>query len=176
MTLRPLTRADAAALGQFFDAIPEQDRNFLKEDVTQDQVRERWLDESSGIRLAAFGDDGRLDGLAALWPGIGRSSHVADLRLIVAADRRRHGLGRELARAALVEGLRNGWRKITIEVPADHQATIDMFVELGFRGEALLRDQLQEPDGRLHDLVLLAHLADEGWAEMYTSGLADAAS
>jgi ribosomal protein S18 acetylase RimI-like enzyme len=176
MSLRRLTRDDRVALERFLDGIPEEDRNFLKEDVTEPELRDRWLDERCGVRLGLFDDAGALEALAVLWPGVGRSAHVADLRLIVAADRRRRGLGRRMARAALIEGLNSGWRKITIEVPAGHQPTIDMFVDLGFRPEALLRDHLQEPDGRLHDLVALAHIADEGWAEMYTAGLADAAS
>ena len=37
------------------------------------------------------------------------------------------GLGREMARCALTEGLRHGWRKITVDVPATHQSTINMF-------------------------------------------------
>ena len=47
-----------------------------------------------------------------------------------------------------------------------------MFRELGFEGEALLRDQLCSPeDGSLHDVVLLAHLTDETWSSMLTGGI-----
>jgi L-amino acid N-acyltransferase YncA len=174
MNVRPLTSGDAPALAAFFDAIPESDRNFFKEDVQDPDVQRRWVEDDRGLRLAAVGEDGRIDAVGALWPGVGRSAHVADLRLVVAADRRKRGLGRDMARAVLVDGLRRGWRKITVDVVADQQATIDMFSEIGFRPEALLHDHLQEPDGRMHDIVSMAHLADEAWTEMLTAGLGEA--
>jgi L-amino acid N-acyltransferase YncA len=96
-----------------------------------------------------------------VWPGIGRSSHVGDLRLIVAAGARRQGLGQRMARLALVEALRRGIWKLIVEVVAKEQGTIDMFLALGFVPEALLRDQLSTPDGDHEDVVLLAHLAEE---------------
>ncbi|UGS33976.1 GNAT family N-acetyltransferase [Capillimicrobium parvum] len=176
MNTRPLTPQDRTELARFFAEIPEADRNFLKDDVQEPQVLERWLDDEIAVRLVAVDEEGgRIVAFAALWPGIGRSSHVADLRLIVAHDARRRGLGREMARLALAEGLRHGWRKFTVDVPATHQSTINMFSEIGFRPEALLVDHLQEPDGRMHDIVSMAHIADDAWAEMLTTGLADTA-
>ena len=63
--------------------------------------------------------------------------------------------------AALAEALRRGMWKITVEVVADQQGTIDMFMALGFVAEALLRDQLALPGGESQDVVLLSHFADE---------------
>ena len=45
---------------------------------------------------------------------------------------------------------------------------------MGFQPEALLRDHLRDPDGRLHDLVMLAHGVDEQWSAMLAVGLDDA--
>ncbi len=161
MEVRRLERRDVTALRDFFQAIPDEDRGFFKEDLDEPAILSRWIDDERGVRLVVADDDGRFAAAAAVWPGIGRSHHVGDLRLVVAHDRRGQGLGWLLARAALVEALRRGMWKITVEVVADQQGTIDMFMALGFVAEALLRDQLALPGGESQDVVLLSHFADE---------------
>ena len=161
MQVRALEPRDEDALLALNGAVPREDRAFFKEELTEPAVLRRWLCDERAVRLAAVGDDGRLAGVAAVWPGVGRSRHVGDLRLIVAPDRRRQGVGQGLARRALVEALRRGMWKLTVEVVAEQQRTIDMFLALGFTGEALLRDQLCTDEGERQDVVLLAHLAEE---------------
>jgi ribosomal protein S18 acetylase RimI-like enzyme len=158
--VRRLRADDEQALSDFFGAIPEDDRAFFKEDLREPTVLRRWMDDARGIRLVAD-DDGELAAVCAVWPGVGRLSHVGDLRLVVAAGRRRQGLGQLMARHALLEALRAELSKVSVEVVAREQGTIDMFQGLGFEPEALLRDQLRDPDGECHDLVLLSHFADD---------------
>ena len=160
MQTRELERRDEDALRRFFDAIPPLDHAFFKEDLDDDAVLRRWIDDERGVRIVAVDGD-EIGAIAAVWPGIGRSSHVGDLRLVVAAKRRRRGLGQRMARLALAEALRRGIWKISVEVVAREQGTIDMFMALGFVPEALLRDQLCAPGGEPEDVVLLSHLADE---------------
>ena len=161
MDVRPLEARDDAALSEFFQAIPQEDRSFFKEDLDEPAILRRWMDDDRSVRIIGADDDGRFAAVAAIWRGIGRSSHVGDLRLVVAGDQRRRGLGQQLARRALLEALRRGMWKITVEVVADQQGTIDMFLALGFVPEALLRDQLASQDGHRQDVVLLSHFADE---------------
>jgi GNAT superfamily N-acetyltransferase len=159
--VRRLERDDEEALRAFFDDIPDDDRGFLKEDGRDPAVLRRWIDDERGVRLVAVDDTPGLAAVCEVWPGVGRSSHVGDVRLVVAADRRRQGLGGLVAQRALIEALDRGFSKLTIEVVASEQGTIDMFQQLGFTPEALLRDHLRGPDGELQDVVLLAHLADD---------------
>lgn len=165
MQMRELDKGDEVALQAFFRAIPRDDHAFFKEDLDEPAVLRRWIDDERGIRIVAIDGDGDGDGtvaaIAAIWPGIGRSNHVGDLRLVVAADRRRQGLGRRTARAALVAALRRGIWKLSVEVVATQQRTIDMFLALGFVPEALLRDQLCSPEGVREDVVLLSHFAED---------------
>ena len=155
------TSRDEDALRRFFAAIPPADHAFFKEDLSDPAVLRRWIDDERGPRLAAFAEGGEIGAIAAVWPGIGRSSHIGDLRLVVATGERRRGLGQRLARQALAEALRRGMWKISVEVVATQQGTIDMFLALGFQAEALLRDQLALPGEPPEDVVLLAHLAGE---------------
>ena len=101
------------------------------------------------------------------------SNHVGELRLVVDPTRRSGGVGRTLARYALVEALRAGHRKLVVELAADQENALAMFSSLGFVGEALLRDHIRDRDGEFHDLVMLAHFVDGTWAGMDAIGLID---
>ncbi|MEU2004865.1 GNAT family N-acetyltransferase [Rhodococcus sp. NPDC019627] len=170
MPVRHLEPEDAVALRDFFRSIPEQDARFLKEDLANQEVVDTWLGAGRIVRLAYVGDDDRIDAVASIAPGIGRSDHVAELRLLVGTDRRRRGIGRELAQTALIAAVRAGYRKITVEVGAAQQGTIDLFRGLGFTPEALLRDQVRADDGTLFDIVVLAQLVDQSWEALTTIG------
>ncbi len=109
------------------------------------------------------------------------ASGATTLTASVAANRsgsrsasRGSGLGRELARHALVRAVEDGVVKLVVEVVAEQGAALALFTDLGFTGEALLRDQVRDREGNLRDLMVLAHHVDETWAGMATVGLSDA--
>jgi L-amino acid N-acyltransferase YncA len=173
--VREMRQEDVEPLCRFFDGVPAEDRTFLKEDISDARaVAERWIADERSVRRLAFSDDGEVVGFATLSPGIERTSHVADLRLVVAANARRQGLGRSLARRMLLEAVQHGFRKVTVDIAAGSEGAIRMFQELGFQGEALLRDHLCDPDGQLHDIVVLAHAVDEQWSGMLSAGMEEA--
>jgi L-amino acid N-acyltransferase YncA len=101
------------------------------------------------------------------------SDHVGELRLVVDPAHRRAGVGRALARHALIEAVRAGRRKLVVELAADQENALAMFSSLGFTGEALLRDHIRDRNGDLRDLVMLAHFVDGMWAGMDAIGLSD---
>ncbi|MCW2586339.1 MAG: Sortase-like acyltransferase [Frankiales bacterium] len=156
-----LAREHADDLRRFFDALPDEDVTVVKEDVRDPA----WAGTAAGdpgpaSRWVVLSEQGVV-GYAALLPGLGLSSHVGELRLVVARNARRQGLGRLLARTALRAALLAGLSKIVVEVPAEQEGTAEVFRRLGFEGEALLRDHLRDRDGRLRDLLVLAHFAEE---------------
>jgi ribosomal protein S18 acetylase RimI-like enzyme len=170
MTIIELRPGHVDALSLFFAGLPAGDLTFIKEDVTDPaQVRSlavagrgRWLAVDGQVTVAGYLAVRRLPG----W-----SDHVGEIRLVVHPAYRRAGLGRALARHALVQAVEDGLRKLVVELVADHEHAIAMFTALGFTGEALLRDHIRDRDGRLRDLVVLAHYVDETWAAMATIGL-----
>jgi len=173
--VREMRPEDVEPLCRFFDGVPAEDRNFLKEDITDAKaIAERWIADERSVRRLALTDDGEVAGFATLSPGIERTSHVADLRLVVAAGARGQGLGRGLARQMLLEAVQAGFKKVTVDIAADSEGAIRMFQELGFQPEALLRDHLCDPDGVLHDIVVLSHAVDEQWAGMLSAGMEEA--
>jgi L-amino acid N-acyltransferase YncA len=172
-SIEPITAADGAALRTFFDRVPEGDRTFFREDVFAPGVIDGWLSAETDHRYVAHDGPG-VAGYAALIQQIGWSSHVAEVRVIVDPGHRRQGLGRALARHALLQALELGYTKLVVEVVADQEATLAMFSNLGFEPEALLRDHVRDDRGRPHDLVVMSHFAEDNWSSMTAAGIADA--
>ena len=175
--IRELVADDVDAVREFFASMPAEDRTFFYQDVENPAVIAAWAGDPRRVRRCAVDEDGHLLALAALQPGQDWTSHVADLVLLVAPAARRRQLGRTMARAMLLEAVRQGFSKVTVMIAADNTGAIDMFRKLGFDAEALLRDQLRDPsDGTLRDTVILAHLVADNWATMITGGIEGALS
>jgi L-amino acid N-acyltransferase YncA len=157
----------------FFSSLPEGDRTFIKEEVTDpDTVRSWAADASPGGRWVAVDGD-EVTGYVAVRPLPGWSDHVGEVRLVVSPSSRGSGLGRTLARRALTEAVSAGLAKLVVEIVAEQGAALALFTDLGFSGEALLRDHIRDRDGELRDLMVLAHHVNETWAGMDTVGIAD---
>ena len=161
IAVREPSRDDSRALADFLRDLPEGERRFLKrEAIDADALLDQWLrnDRERHI-IAAEGE--HIAGIAAALPGIGWSSHVAEVEVLVGRSHRRRGLGRQLARRALVSALEQGCTHVYVEVLAEQEALTAMFQELGFRPEALLRDFVRDSAGTLHDLLMLTHRVDD---------------
>jgi ribosomal protein S18 acetylase RimI-like enzyme len=171
MSVVPLAPEHCDALLRFFRELPEGDRTFFKEEVTDPGTVRRWT--TGGNRWVAVDGDDVL-GYVAVLRLPGWSDHVGEVRLVVAPAARGSGLGRELARHALVAGVEAGLTKLVVEIVAEQGAALALFSALGFSGEALLRDHIRDRDGQLRDLLVLAHHVGETWSGMDTVGVADA--
>jgi ribosomal protein S18 acetylase RimI-like enzyme len=161
------------ALLRFFQELPEGDLTFVKEEVTDPETVRSWAGDTApgGRWVTVDGDD--VTGYAAIRPLPGWSDHVGELRLVVASARRGSGLGRELAREALVAAVSSGLLKLVVEVVADDGAALALFTDLGFTGEAVLRDHIRDRSGELRDLMVLAHHVRDTWSGMDAVGVAE---
>jgi ribosomal protein S18 acetylase RimI-like enzyme len=169
------------ALLRFFDGLPEGDLTFIREEVHDPETVRSWSSGAgAGGRWVAVdtggeggGSTAEVTGYVAVRPLPGWSDHVGEVRLVVAPDRRGSGLGRELARHALVQAVGSGLTKLVVEVVAEQGAALALFTDLGFTGEAMLVDHIRDRTGELRDLMVLAHHVRETWAGMDTVGVAD---
>jgi ribosomal protein S18 acetylase RimI-like enzyme len=171
MEIKPLEPADREALERFLARVPEGDRTFFKEDVEAPEVVDAWTRPGPARALAV--EDGDVVGYVAVVPLHGWSSHVGEVRVIVDPEHRGRGIGRALARRAVMEAVELDLSKMVVEVVADQEPTIAMFRSLGFDPEALLTDHVRDQSGSLRDLMVLAHSVEEQWSSLVTAGIAD---
>jgi L-amino acid N-acyltransferase YncA len=171
MEIRRIEPGDRGALERFLDEIPDADRTFLKEDVADPDVVAAWALPGEARSIAL--EDGDVAGYVAVIPLHGWSSHVGEVRIVVDPEHRGRGVGQALARHAVLEALELGVAKLVVEVIADQEALIAMFVALGFEPEALLIDHVRDRSGELRDLLVLANSVKEQWASMEAAGIVD---
>jgi ribosomal protein S18 acetylase RimI-like enzyme len=171
MEIRELDATDRDAIERFVERVPEGDRTFFKEDVEAPEVIEAWARPGPARALAV--EDGEVVGYVAVVPLHGWSSHVGEVRIVVDPDERGHGIGRTLARRAVLDAVDLGLAKLVVEVIADQEALIAMFRNLGFEPEALLTDHVRDRSGELRDLMVLANTVEEQFAAMGTAGITD---
>ena len=119
--------------------------------------------------------DGEVVGALAVVPLVGWSSHVGEVRLVVDPDHRGRGIGRLLARQAVLDAVDMGLGKLVVEVISDQGALIAMFRGLGFEPEALLTDHVRDRSGQTRDLIVLANSVDEQFAALSAAGVPAAA-
>ena len=168
--IRPFSADDVDDVWTFFQRVPEGDPTFVKEPVTEPGAVTAWIDDARALRHVAR-LDGDVVGYVGVFPGVGWSKHVGELRLVVDPAVRRQGIGQRLARHALRVAVEASLTKVVVEVVAVQESTIALFTGLGFRAEALLEDQVQDPAGNYADLIVLANRTDADWRLLATMGL-----
>lgn len=160
-TIRRFAPADRAGMAAFVATLPEHDLLFLGRDLTHPRVIEAWLDAIGegwiDSLVAECPDSGDLVGTCALVRDpLGWSAHVGEVRLLVSPERRGAGLGRDLLEAVFAMALERGLTKLSARMTPDQVGSVQLFESLGFRAEALFKDQVKGRDGVLHDLAILS--------------------
>lgn len=161
--VRRFQATDRDGMAAFAQSLPEHDLLFLGRDLRHPRVIEAWLtaiDEGWIDSLIAEDSDAActIVGTAALVRDpLGWSAHVGEVRLLVAADRRGAGLGRDLLEGVFAIAGAHGLAKLTAAMTSDQAGSVALFESLGFRAEALLRDQVRDPAGQAHDLAILSY-------------------
>lgn len=158
-TLREMIGGDKDAVLAFAGSLPQHDLLFLRRDISKPKVVDAWIEatEAGAFNTLLAEKDGHVVGCVALYiDPRGWSPHVGDMRVLVAPTARQHGLGRYLVQQGFRIALDRGISKLTAQMTPDQQGAIAVFEELGFRGEALLKDHVQDAQGTLHDLVTLS--------------------
>ena len=173
--LRYMRPGDEAAVLAFACELPPHDLLFLPRDITHPKVLAAWMHEiergalttllafrGAGVAgdtdtVTAEGTGGDIVGCATIARDpLSWSPHVAELRVVVAAGARGHGLGRALSADAGELAVASGVEKLTVQMTPDQIGAVTVFETMGFKAEALLRDHVKDADGSKHDLVILS--------------------
>jgi RimJ/RimL family protein N-acetyltransferase len=169
MVIRTLSKQDGPALLAFFKALPNNDRLFLKEDVTNREVIERWireLDYGSVLPLVAE-KESVIHGDATLhFNNHGWQTHMAEIRCVVSREYQQKGLGTALMRELVSFADQKGISKISAKMMDIQESAQRAFQKLGFKKAAELKDFVTDIQGKTHNLVVMVNDVSELWKKM----------
>lgn len=169
VTLDRTKASDGAALLGFFRSMPEEDRLFLKDDVTTSDWLDRFLaklDRGEAISVVAK-NGGEVRGEGTLYrTAFGWSRHVGEIRLNVARNVRGQGLGIELARHLVKLAIDSGIDKLVAHMVASQAAAARTFEKLGFHREAELQGHITDIQGKRRNLLVYANDVSHVWSAM----------
>jgi RimJ/RimL family protein N-acetyltransferase len=158
IVIRSMKQDDLEGLVKFFAELPDEDRVYLRKDVTKREIVERGVQAALSdevIRLVASADggivaDGRLEIDSPGW-----TEDVAEFRLIVSRPYQHRGVGMLLARELFLAGARRKVEKITARFLKPQVAAMKIMKRLGFREEHVLRGLAKDLKGTQQDMIVM---------------------
>ncbi len=175
--LRLMTPDDAEGVLAFAAALPPHDLIFLQRDIRNPKVVAAWIGEiargtiTSVLAIA----NGAVCGCAAIVRDeLSWSPHVGEIRVVVSDSMRGSGLGRLLVQEAFALAVARGVAKLVARMTPDQRGAIAVFQELGFQGEALLRDHVRDAAGATHDIVIFSLDVARHHSQLQTYGYSEA--
>ena len=167
--IRPLKKDDEPLLQQFYRAIPEEDRWFMRYDVMDPKVINKWIagiDEGHVFStIATVGK--RIAGHASLhMRGFGSTAHVGRFRIMVALDFRQKRLGTWLLLDLVQLSMDKGLRELRADFVAGvEDAAIEAARKFDFFERAVLKNYVKDRHGRRHDLVIMTKWLHKDWSD-----------
>jgi L-amino acid N-acyltransferase YncA len=156
--LRPLRKEDEKSFLEFFQAMPERERMFIKHRVTEPQVIRDWcqkIDLGRNFPLLALLDN-KIVGDATLHQQLGGwKRHVGRVSVLVHPQYRGRGLARALVSEIVDIAQHLGLEKVEAEFIGDQEAAIKMFALLGFSNLLRLDDYVKDMQAVTHDYILM---------------------
>ena len=166
VTLRLLSENDIDTLVQFFQALPEQDRMYLRSDVTKKEniVRRFGSLNFDKVYPVIALDRDRIVAIGSLWRAEhGWMRNLGEIRVVVAQDFQRKGLCTILTREIFFHALTTDLYKIQAELMEDQVAALNAFERLGFKKETVLRKHVTDINGERANLVIMSLDIQEMW-------------
>ncbi|MBU0640873.1 MAG: GNAT family N-acetyltransferase [Planctomycetes bacterium] len=160
IVIRSLARGDFEQLLDFFTALPEEDRVFLRDDVRDPELIHRWteqLDLARVIPLVAY-DDSELVGSASLHIMPHECMrHVGHVRLVTARSHRHKGLGALMTRELVALAEERALEKVQAHVIEDNLGAVRMFEKLGFKTVAVLEGMVKDRSWKTRNLAIMVN-------------------
>lgn len=155
--IRPLLEEDQKRLFELFNGAPQEDLKFLKDDVRNPIITERWVSNLNYDRvlpLVAAVDD-RLVGDATLHLGRRNMRHMGEVRIFLAPDYRGVGLGSKMIQECEEVAKKINLHFLVAEVILDHVGLVKAFRRLGYDLRCTLDDYHMDLEGKTHDVAIL---------------------
>ncbi len=164
--LHIMVEDDLPALIQFFQSLPEEDRQYLRSDTSvPENVRRRFgkPDYDRLFPLLAWHDD-RLVGVATIWRApFGWTRNLGEVRIVVSRDFQRKGLATIFSREVFFQAVKQRLYKLQAELVDSQESAIAAFEKLGFHREATLQKHVTDVKGYRRNLVIMSFDVEDMW-------------
>jgi RimJ/RimL family protein N-acetyltransferase len=141
VSLRPLMADDHARMTEMYAAITKEELRYFRHDVQDPETIREWCEHPDYNKVLPIFD--------------GPKRHLAEIRIYLAKDYRKRGLGTKLLRALVELARRQGVHTIIAEVLADTTKVAKAFEQIGFAPRCTLEDYFMFPDGDTTDVIFM---------------------
>lgn len=168
---RPLLKSDEKSFFEFFQAVPERERMFIKHRVSEPAVIKQWcqnIDLGRNLPLLAVAG-GKILADCTLHQQLGGwKRHIGRVSILVHKDYRNRGLARTLLGETIEIARQCGLERLEAEFIGGQEAAMKVFSMAGFSELLRLDEYVKDMQAVTHDYVLmgLELLTDEEYAGM----------
>lgn len=157
--LRPLVDKDHDEMVALFDSLPAEETQFFRSNLSSTEMVAGWAEDADHTRIfplvAVVGD--RIVGNCTLCLGSGHTRHVAEIRIFLAKEFRRRGIGKAMLKAQIEVARRLGLRQVIAEVVENQPQVIHAFEHAGFERQFAWKDLFMTPEGDTLDTIVLVN-------------------
>ena len=164
--LKKMTGDDLDEVISFFQLIPEEDRQYLRTDITKSEnIKRRFghLNYENMLPIIARIDN-KIIGVATLYRAeFGWMRNIGEVRVVIAKAYQRKGIATVLTRELFFLALSRKIYKIQAELMNTQLSAIAAFERLGFRKEATLKKHVTDISGIRRDLIIMTLDIEDLW-------------
>ena len=156
--LRPMVDTDRKALGEFFARLTPSVLQYVRHDVTDPAVLDKWFDELNYDKvfpLLAFENDRVVANASLHRIGYGWRKHLGTIRIVVDPDFHEKGLGTLMINELIDLAQEFGLEKLMVEFPLKALGALAMFKKSGFSPRAVIEGLMKGRHGENLDVVIM---------------------
>jgi acetyltransferase len=169
VVIRKLAADDLDRLMDFYGSLSEDDRKYLRFDVTDRKAvakRLRRTETGDDIRVVAVHGgvivaSGVLELSGEAW-----SKHQGEIRVVIARPFQKRGLGTIMIRELYFMAVQNQLQTIVARMMRPQVGAQKIFRRLGFREESMLPDFVKDLHGSSQDLIVMTCDVKELWKQL----------
>ncbi len=156
--LRPMVSSDEEALYQFFHALPDESLIFIRHDVRERSLFEKWarnLDYTRVFPLLALVGGRIVADLTLHRVPHGWKRHVGRIRAVVSPDYTNKGLATLMVNELVALSAEFGLEKLWAEIPLDSTGGIQSCRNAGFTCKAVIEGLVKDARDQNRDVIIM---------------------
>ena len=158
VTMRPLAKRDAARLHQFFLAVPEEERLFVKRPIFERTLFKQWCrhpDFEHNLPLMMVHGE-RIIGEATLHQRLGGwKRHIGVVTVLTHPNYRGRDVAKMLVEELVGIARELGLRRLEAELNGERKVAVRALEQLGFEPLMRLEEYVLDMKAVMHDYVLM---------------------